>query len=108
MGKEAIWLRKLLSDLFGKPLDPTVINFDNQTTIKMSKDPIFHARTKHVNNKYHYIRILVQHGVVKLHYILTDEQVFDVFMKSLPNKKFEYFRSLLGLAIITDLIDRER
>ena len=73
VGKELIWLRKLLSDLFGKPLDPTIINCDNQSNIKMSVDPILHARTKHINNKYHYIIILVQDGVVKLQYIPKDE-----------------------------------
>jgi len=62
----------------------------------MSEDP-FHARMKHINNKYHYIRILVQNGVVKLQYILADEQVVDVLMKPLPNKNFEYFRSMFGL-----------
>jgi len=73
VGKEVVWLRKIWSDLFGKPLDPTVINFDNQRRINMYEDCVFHARTKHINNKYHYIRSLVQDGVVKLQYILTDE-----------------------------------
>ena len=99
---------KLLSNLFGKPLDPTVVNCDNQSRIKMSKDLIFHVRTKHINNKYHYIRSLVQDGVVKLQYIPTDEEVVDVLTKSLLNKKFEYFRSMTWLVNITYLVDRER
>ena len=97
VGKEVVWLRKLLSNLFSKPMDPTIINCDNQSSIKMFEDPVFHARTKHINNKYHYIRSLVQDGVVKLQYIIINEQVVDVLTKSLPNKKFEYFRSMLGL-----------
>ena len=43
VGQEAVWLRKRLSYLFGKTLDPTVINCDNQSIIKISKDPVFHA-----------------------------------------------------------------
>ena len=70
VGKEVVWLRKLLSDFFDKPLDPTVINYDHQSNIKMSKEHVFHARMKHVNKKYHYIRSLLQYGVVKLQYIL--------------------------------------
>jgi len=66
VGKEVVWLRKLLTNLFEKPLDPTVINCDNQNCIKMSGDLVFHARTKHINNKFHYIRNLVQNGIVKL------------------------------------------
>jgi len=61
-GKEVVWLRKLLADLFGKLLDPTVINCDNQSNIKMFEDLIFHASMKHINNKCHYIRSLVQYG----------------------------------------------
>eukprot|EP00253_Pinus_taeda_P011456 PITA_11456 len=79
VGKEVVWLRKLLSDLFGKPLDPTVINCNNQSSIKMSEDPVFNARMKHINDKYHYIRSLVQDGVVKLQYIPTYEHVTNVF-----------------------------
>eukprot|EP00253_Pinus_taeda_P014615 PITA_14615 len=73
VGKEVVWLRKLLSKLFEKPLSPTVINCDNQSNIKMSKDLVFHARTKHITNKYHFIRSLVQDGIVKLQYVPTDE-----------------------------------
>lgn len=73
VGKEAVWLRKLLSDLFGGPLDHIVINCDNKCSIKMSEYLVFHARMKHINNKYHYIGILVQDGFMKLQYILTYE-----------------------------------
>jgi len=66
VGKEVVWFRKLLTDLFKEPLDPTVINYDNQSCIKMSGDPMFHARMKHINNKFHHIRNLVQDGIVKL------------------------------------------
>eukprot|EP00253_Pinus_taeda_P017700 PITA_17700 len=59
VGKEVVWLRKLLTDLFKKPLGATVINYDNQSCMKMSKDLVFHARMKHINNKFHYIRNLV-------------------------------------------------
>eukprot|EP00253_Pinus_taeda_P027677 PITA_27677 len=102
VGKEAIWLRKSLIDFFEKPLDPTMINFDNQICTKMSKDLVFHARTNHINNKFHYIKKLVQDGIVKLLYVLTDDQVVDRLTNSLPNKKFEYLRSMLGLVDIVD------
>jgi len=59
VGKEAVWIRKLMSYLFGGPLDPIVVSFDNQSNIKISKDPMFHARTKYINNKYHYIKCFI-------------------------------------------------
>ena len=68
---------------------------------------MFHAKTKHINNKYHYIRSLVRDGVVELHYLPTGEQVADVLTKVLPNKKLEYLRGKFGLVDISFLIERE-
>ena len=76
---------------------PTIINCDNQSCIKMCEDLMFHARTKYINNKFHYVRNLVQDGIVKLQYVSSEDQVADILTKSLPNKKFEYLRSMLGL-----------
>eukprot|EP00253_Pinus_taeda_P001623 PITA_01623 len=70
VSREAVWLRKMLSDLFAGPLDSTIIRCDNTSCIRLSKDPIFHGKMKHINSKYHYIRKLVQDGVLKLEYIL--------------------------------------
>eukprot|EP00253_Pinus_taeda_P013345 PITA_13345 len=64
VSREAVWLRKLLSDLFEGPVNPTVILCDNTCCIRLSKDPVFHGKTKHINKKYHYIRELVQNGVL--------------------------------------------
>ena len=64
--KEAIWLRKLVSGLFGDKLETTVVHCDNQSYIKLTENPIFHDRSKHINMKYHYIRDLVQRKIVKL------------------------------------------
>jgi len=105
VGKEVVWLRKLLTYLFETPLDHTVINCDNQSCINMYGYLVFHARTKHINNKFHYIRNLVQDGIMKLQYVPTDDLVFYILTKSLPNKKFEYLRSMLGLVDIVSLVD---
>jgi len=44
-----------------------------ESCIRLTEDPVFHVRTKHINNKYHYIKSMVRDGVVKLHYIPTNE-----------------------------------
>jgi hypothetical protein len=46
--REAVWLRKLLSDLFRTELEPTVIHCDNQSCIKLTENPVFHDRSKHI------------------------------------------------------------
>jgi hypothetical protein len=86
---EAIWLRKLLTDLFD--LEATTILCDNQSCIKMMENPIFHDRSKHIEIRYHYIRDMVQRGAIKLQYVSTDEQVVDVLTKPLSRVKFEHF-----------------
>eukprot|EP00253_Pinus_taeda_P004145 PITA_04145 len=80
---EAIWLRKMLFGLFGQPLRPSVISCDNQSCIKLTKNPVFHDWSKHIGIRYHFIRDYVQKGAVKLEYISTDEQVADILTKAL-------------------------
>ena len=58
---------------------------------------MFHDKSKHIDIKYHYIRDMVQRGVVKLQYVVTDEQIVDVLMKPLARVKFDYFRENLGV-----------
>jgi hypothetical protein len=63
---EAIWLHKLLAGLSGQVLEPTVIYCDNQSCVKLLKNPVFHDRSKHIEIRYHFIIDRVQKGVVKL------------------------------------------
>jgi hypothetical protein len=67
---EAIWLRKMLTGLFGLEMGPTV-DCDNQSCIKLSENPVFHDRSKHIEIKYHFITDRVRRGVVRLQYIST-------------------------------------
>ena len=63
----------------------------------MSKNPVFHDKSKHIEIKYHYIRDMVQRGAVKLQYVVTDNQIADVLRKPLSRVKFDYFREKLGV-----------
>jgi hypothetical protein len=63
---ESIWLWKILVDLFDINLDPTTIYCDNQSCIKLSGNPVFRDRPKHIEIRYHFIRDRVEKGVVKL------------------------------------------
>eukprot|EP00253_Pinus_taeda_P014723 PITA_14723 len=108
VSREAVWLRKMLFDLFVGSLDPTIIHCDNTNCIRLSEDSVFHGKTKHINNKYHYIRKLVQYGVLKLEYIPIDDQAADILIKYLPNNNLVYFRNKLGLVDISSLVERER
>jgi hypothetical protein len=52
---EAVWLRKLVSGLFDQVLDSTVIYCDNQSCVKLSENPVFHDRSKHIEIKYYFL-----------------------------------------------------
>jgi len=54
--KEAIWLRNLLSDIGRRCENATAIMIDNQSAMKLIKNPEFHSRTKHIDVRYHFIR----------------------------------------------------
>ena len=59
---EAIWLKRILGDLKEDQKDATIIHWDNMSTIVISKNPVFHSRTKHIDIKYHFIRDQVAKG----------------------------------------------
>ena len=63
----------------------------------MSEKPLFHDKSKHIEIKYHYIRDMVQRGVVKLQYVMTDKHIADVLTKPLARVKFKYFKKKLGV-----------
>jgi hypothetical protein len=74
-----------------------VILCDNQSCIKMTENPVFQDGSKHIEIRYHFIRDMVQRGVLKLQYISTDEQIADALTKPLSRVKFEHFRDKLGI-----------
>ena len=92
---EAVWLQKLLSDIFDLELDATCIHCDNQSCMKLSENSVFHDKSKHIEIKYHYIRDMVHKGAVNLQYVVMDEQIANVLTKPLSRVKFEYFREKL-------------
>ena len=63
----------------------------------MTKNLVFHDKSKHIEIRYHYIRDMVQKRAVKLQYIATDEKIVDVLNKNLSRVKFVYFRDKLGV-----------
>ena len=78
-------------------MDATCIHCDNQSCVKLSENPVFHDKWKHIEIKYLYIRDMVQKGVVKLQYVATEEQIADVLIKALTRMKFKYFKEKLGV-----------
>jgi hypothetical protein len=106
-GREVVWFRKLLSDLFSAELEPTVIHCDNQSCINLSENPVFHDRSKHIEMRYHYVRYMVQKNILSIQYVSMAEQTTNILTKPLFLKKFVYFRDKLGVAENASLAERE-
>ena len=87
---EAIWLRKLLVNLFRRKMEASRIMCDNQSCIKLSENPVFHDRLKHIDIKCHFVRHYVQRGAIQLRYTLTGEQVADILTKAVGRTQFIY------------------
>eukprot|EP00253_Pinus_taeda_P001923 PITA_01923 len=94
---EAIWLRKLLVNLFKRKMEATRIMCNNQSCIRFSKNPVFHDQSNHIDIWCHFVRDCVQRGAVQLSYTPTREQVADILTKALGRTKFDYFREKMGM-----------
>ncbi len=94
---EVAWLRKLLGDL-GLHVDRQVVIYcDNLSSIQLARNPVFHARTKHIEVHHHFIREKVLASEIDLIYVSTEDQVADIFTKVLGAEKQRRFRSMLGV-----------
>ena len=70
---------------------------DNKSAIELSKDHQYHARTKHVDIRYHFIRWVIEKGSIRLIYCPTKDMLVDTLTKLLANTKAKNFASELGL-----------
>ena len=93
--KEMIWLKSLLNQLV--EMNVSILYVDNQSTIKLIKNPEFHKRTKHIDVKYHFIREKLADNVFVLEYVPTDSQEVDVMTKPLSFDKFHAALHMLNL-----------
>ncbi|PKU64810.1 Retrovirus-related Pol polyprotein from transposon TNT 1-94 [Dendrobium catenatum] len=89
---DVIWLRRILND-FGIPQDqPTDIHCDNTSAIALANNPVFHARTKHIEIDHRFVRDHIQQKMIRLIPVSTIDQIADIFTKSLSTPRFQQLR----------------
>ena len=97
--KESIWLHCLIGELFPNSiLQSTTLLCDNQAALHLAMDDNYHARTKHINIRYHFICDVVLQGMIKMLYCPTDDITVDILTKVLPCWKVACHRLRLGLS----------
>jgi hypothetical protein len=94
--KEMIWLKGFLEEL-GLKQENCVLFSDSQSAIHLAKNPVFHARTKHIDLRYHFIRSLLEDGDLLLEKILGDRNPADMLTKSVTVQKLKLCSTSVGL-----------
>ncbi|XP_019200092.1 PREDICTED: uncharacterized protein LOC109193692 [Ipomoea nil] len=94
---EVTWVQSLLREL--GLLSPTIPVFwcDNLGATYLCANPVFHARTKHVEVDYHFVRDKVSTGALKVNFVSTNDQLADIFTKPLSSARFGDLRCKLGV-----------
>ncbi|RVW47921.1 Retrovirus-related Pol polyprotein from transposon RE2 [Vitis vinifera] len=93
---ELIWLRHLLQELrFGKDEQMKLI-CDNQAALHIVSNPVFHERTKHIEVDCHFIREKIASGCVATSFVNSNDQLADIFTKSLRGPRIKYICNKLG------------
>ena len=92
-----MWLRQILLEFGFEQQLPTTLWCDNQSAIQLAKEPVQHQRNKHIELHMHFIQKLLQDHVLEVPYCSTDDQVADIFTKTLTEAKFTKLHSMLGV-----------
>ena len=104
---QSVWLRRILFDLQQNALDPTIILCYHMSAIAMTKNPvfqlgelknpIFHARSKHIKLRHHFIKDMVNKKETQLEFINTNDQFADILKNIVSIEKFQQFKEFLKI-----------
>nr|CAN64305.1 hypothetical protein VITISV_026331 [Vitis vinifera] len=94
---QILWMKQTLSD-FNVIFEHVPIKCDNTSAINISKNPVQHSRTKHIEIRHHFLRDHAQKGDITLEFVSTKDQLVDIFTKPLSEEQFVDIRRQLGMA----------
>ena len=97
---QLLWLKQQLTD-FGVTFNALEIRCDNTSAINISKNPVLHSRTKHIDIRHHFLRDHVEKKNIVLTHCRTEDQIADIFTKALNKDQFVNLRMLLGMIPFT-------
>jgi hypothetical protein len=94
---QGVWLVRLIADLTGEKMQKFRLLMDSKSAIELSKNPVYHERSKHIDTRYRFIRECVADGIVEVDHVSTDRQLVDILTKPLGRIKFVEMRQQLGV-----------
>uniref|UniRef100_A0ACD5TR82 Uncharacterized protein n=1 Tax=Avena sativa TaxID=4498 RepID=A0ACD5TR82_AVESA len=94
---QGVWLSRLLGEMLGKAPTRFTLLVDNQSAIALSKNPVHHDRTKHIDVKFHFTRECIEEGRADIKFVGTNDQLADLLTKALGRTKFVEMRQMLGV-----------
>ena len=95
--KQAIWLQDLLAEIVGQRSKKMTIKVDNKSVIALTRNPVFHGRSKHIHRRFHFIRECVESEQIDVEHVPGSEQRADILTKSFGRIKFAELRRLIGV-----------
>ncbi|KAK2377577.1 putative mitochondrial protein [Trifolium repens] len=93
---ELIWLKQLLKELQFENAKPMTLICDNQAALHIASNPVFHERTKHIEIDCHFVREKIESGDIVTNFVNSNDQLADVFTKSLRGPRINYICGKLG------------
>jgi hypothetical protein len=93
----AVWLKRLSMDFGYTTKEPISIFCDNNSAISLSKNNVFHQKSKHIDTRFHFIRELVKNGDIFLKFCGSKAQLADIFTKPLGRDVFQFQHQSLGI-----------
>jgi len=100
---QGVWMRRILEKLGHTQLGSITMYCDNSSTIKLSKNPVLHGRSKHIDVRFHFLRDLTKDGTLELVHCRSQNQIADIMTKPLKFEAFEMLRGLLGMCFMSDI-----
>jgi len=89
---KVLYLQSLINELY-KPLNsPILVHCNNQGAIALASNSKFHARTKHIDIRYHFVRALIKNETIDIQYVPSEDNLADAFTKLLPKPHLERLR----------------
>ncbi|GJW41242.1 putative ribonuclease H-like domain-containing protein [Tanacetum coccineum] len=93
---QVLWIQNQLLD-YGYNFMQTKIHIDNESTICIVKNPVFHSKTKHIEIRHHFIRDSYEKKLIQMIKIHTDQNVTDLLTKTFDVSRFQYLIASIGM-----------